>query len=163
MLTIWVSFLKEWKIKPVSGALVLKLVTCACFRKIVFCLWFVWFLTDFQFKGCKIQVISKQTFYIPLNQNRSKSKHMTSQKPLFENRHTLPVLGQENLEQVFLSLCYPFSLMKTKRSWGDFSFDAGKTVFKCRAFLTSAASGFLAENPPKASILYFFLSRLMVM
>jgi len=47
-----------------------------------------------------MQTISKSTFYNPLNQIRSKSKHMTSKKQLYENRHTLPVLGQENLKQV---------------------------------------------------------------
>jgi len=47
-----------------------------------------------------MQATSKSTFYNSQNQNRSKRKHMTSKQQLYENRHTLPVLGQENLKQV---------------------------------------------------------------
>jgi len=39
------------KIKPVSGSLVLKLVTCACFRKAVFCLSCAYFLTNLGLEG----------------------------------------------------------------------------------------------------------------
>jgi len=44
------------KIKPVSGSLVLKLVSCACFRKAVFCLSSAYFLTEFGLEGCKMLI-----------------------------------------------------------------------------------------------------------
>ena len=50
------AIVTQRKIKPVSGCLVLKLVTCACFRRAVSCLSCASFLTGFGFAGCKMLI-----------------------------------------------------------------------------------------------------------